>query len=101
MPKRVSLAVNHVPVDLDYFVAGYIERVVGGIIASLHDTGEIEALELIVDSEGRVRISLNNADVSLKEFPVEIIRSTLEGVVAPLKGVERVLNPIEIRIETG
>lgn len=99
MTKRVSLAVNNVPVDIDYFVAGYIDHVVGGIIASLHDTGPIETLEITVAKEGEVKITLNGADVPLGYFPIEIIKSTLEGMVAPLKGVDRVLNPIALKIE--
>ncbi len=99
MTKRVSLAVNNVPIDLDYFVAGYIDHVAGGIIASLHDTGPIETLEITVADEGEVKITLNGADVPLSYFPVEIIKSTLEGMVAPLKGVDQVLNPIALKIE--
>ncbi len=99
MTKRVSLSVNNVPIELDYFVESYIDHVVGGIIASLNDTGKIETLELSVDNEGQVKIALNNADVPLKYFPIEIIKSTLEGMITPLKGVDRVLNPIEIKIE--
>jgi hypothetical protein len=97
--KRVSLFVNNVPIDLDYFVESYIDHVVGGIIASLRDTGQIETLELNVDNEGQVKITLNNAAVPLKYFPVEIIKSTLEGMITPLKGVDRVLSPLEIKIE--
>jgi hypothetical protein len=96
--RRVSLAVNNIPINLDYFVESYIDHVVGGIIASLQDTGEIESLELTVDNDGQVSIMLNNADVSLKYFPMEIIKGTLEGMVATLKGVDRVVNPIEIKI---
>jgi hypothetical protein len=96
--RRVSLAVNNIPINLDYFVERYIDHVVGGVIASLQDTGEIESLELTVDNDGQVSIMLNNADVSLKYFPMEIIKGTLEGMVATLKGVDRVVNPIEIKI---
>jgi hypothetical protein len=45
-----------------------------------------------------VSIMLNNADIPLKYFPMEIIKGTLEGMVTTLKGVDRVVNPIEIKI---
>lgn len=98
MTKSVSLSVNNLPINLDYFVEGYIDHVIGGIMASLKDTSEIKTLELNVANGGQVTINLNGADVPLTYFPMEIIRSTLEGMVATLKGVDRVLGPIQIKI---
>lgn len=98
MTRRVSLSVNNVPINLDYFVENYIDHVVGGIIASLKDTGAIKNLELDIDNTGQVKITLNGADVPLGYFPVEIIRNTLSGLVSTLKGVDKVLSPIEIKI---
>ena len=98
MTRKVSLAVNDVPINLDYFVESYIDHVVGGIIGSLHDTGEIETLDLSIDNDGQVAVYLNNADVPLKYFPVEIIRSTILGMIAPLKGVEGEVNRVELNI---
>jgi hypothetical protein len=97
--KQVSLSVNNIPINLDYFVESYVDHVVGGIIGSLNDTGEIETLELSIDNEGQVKINLNNADVPLKVFPTEIIKRTIEGMILPLKGVDRVTSPVEIKIE--
>ena len=98
MGKKVNLSVNHTPVALDFFVHEYVEKVVGGIVASLKDTGDIDSLELSIDNRGQVAICLNGAEVSLKEFPMQIITSTIEGMVASLKGVEGVINSVEIRI---
>ena len=99
MARKVSLSVNNVPINLDYFVTQYLDSVAGGIISSLHDTGEIEELELTLDNSGNIKISLNNSDIPLKEFPIEIIRSTLLGMVAPLKGVNPEVNTLEISIK--
>lgn len=98
MTRSVSLSVNNVPINLDYFVEGYIDHVIGGIITSLRDTGGINTLELTIDNDGQVKVNLNGTDVPLTYFPVEIIKGTLEGMVATLKGVDRVLSPIEIKI---
>ena len=100
MANKIELSVNNLPIQLDLFVHEYLEKVVGGIIASLHDTGAIENLEMTVDNSGEVAIRLNGADISLKEFPVQIIRSTIEGIVTPLKGVEGVINTVEIKISS-
>jgi hypothetical protein len=97
MAKQVSLSVNDVPINLDYFVWEYIDHVVGGILASLDNTGVIEGLELSIDNEGQVTINLNGSDVPLKYFPNEIIRSTVLGMVSTLKGVGEV-DRLEITI---
>jgi hypothetical protein len=99
MTRQIELSVNNTPVDLDYFVSGYLDHVAGGIVASLHDTGEIKNLKLTIDEKGDVRINLNGVDVPLSYFPVEIIRSTVMGMVAPLKGVEGAVNQLELNIE--
>jgi hypothetical protein len=98
MTRSISLSVDDVPINLDYFVENYIDHVIGGIVASLRDTGEVESLVLAIDNEGQVTMNLNNADVSLKYFPMEIIRSTILGMVSPLKGVEGEVNRLEITI---
>jgi hypothetical protein len=90
MTRQIILSVNDVPIKIDYFVENYIDHVVGGIVASLKDTGKIEDLELSIDNEGQVDINLNGADISLSYFPIEIIRSTILGMVSPLKGVDEV-----------
>jgi formate dehydrogenase assembly factor FdhD len=87
--RKISLSVNDTPVNLDYFVAGYLDHVTGGIINSLHGTVEIKTLKLTIGKEGQVKINLNNADVPLNYFVEEIIRSTFTGMIAPLKGVDK------------
>jgi hypothetical protein len=87
--RQIDLKVNGTPITLDYFVAGYLDHVTGGIIASLKNTGEIKKLRLTIDAKGLVKITLNNADVPINYFVEEIVRSTIKGIIAPLKGVDR------------
>ena len=98
MPRKTSLIVNNIPLELDYFVEGYVYHVVAGILASLKDTETIKNLELDVDGDGLVRITLNGADVPLSYFPVQIIRDTLAGMVSNLKGVTEKMRTLELRI---
>ena len=98
MARQISLSVNDVSIKLDYFVHAYIDHVVGGILASLNDTGEVESLELSINNEGQVTINLNNSDVPLKYFPNEIIKSTILGMVSTLKGVGEV-NRLQLSIK--
>jgi hypothetical protein len=96
--RKISLSVNDTPINLDYFVAGYLDHVTGGIIASLKGTSEIKDLALNIDSEGQVTINLNGSDIPLGYFATEIVKSTMEGMVAPLKGVTGNVNKLELKI---
>lgn len=98
MTKEVTLTVNEVSIKLDYFVESYVDHVINGIIGSLQGTGEIRNLELAVEDGGKVKIHFNGEDVSLKPFPILIIRQTLEGLVKPLKGVDAPLRTLRATI---
>ena len=99
MTRKITLSVNNTPIDLDYFVAGYLDHVTGGIIASLKGASEIKKLELNIDEDGIVTIDLNDADIPLNFFTTEIIRGTITSMVAPLKGVSGAINKLELKIE--
>jgi hypothetical protein len=84
--RQVSLAVNDAPIALDDFVQGYVDHVVGGILASLKGTGTIKRVDLSIEGD-QVSIMLNNAAVPISPFVARIIHNTMEGVVSSLKGV--------------
>jgi len=96
--RKISLSVNDTPIKLDYFVEGYLDHVTGGIVSSLKGTDEIKILELNIDNEGQVIINLNGADIPLGYFATEIVKSTIAGMVAPLKGVAGVIDKLELKI---
>ncbi len=98
MARKTSLSVNNNPIELDYFVEGFVYHIATGILGSLKGTGAIKKLELDVDSDGQVTITLNGADVSLSYFPVQIIRSTLAGMVSNLKGVDKEMSTLSLRV---
>jgi hypothetical protein len=97
--RKISLSVNDMPIKLDYFVAGYLDHVTGGIISSLKGAGEIKNLELSIDNDGQVTINLNSGDIPLGYFATEIIKSTVAGMVTPLKGVVGVIEKLELKID--
>lgn len=96
MTKRISLSVNGSPVELDYFVEGFIDHTAGGIISALEGTGEIKVLDIAIEGD-KVTVNLNNAVVSLKPFAGKIIKSTVEGMVSSLKKVSKI-NRVDINI---
>lgn len=100
MTREISLTVNDTPIKLDYFVAGYLDRVTSGILGSLKGAGEIKKIKLTIDKEGQVKINLNNANIPLNYFVEEIVRSTVKGMIEPLKGVDKdkALTGLELNI---
>ncbi len=84
--KQISLSVNDAPIGLDYFVQGFIDHTVSGMLAALEGTGEIKSLDLTIRGD-EVTINLNDAVVPIKPFVNKIIRSTVVGMVSSLKGV--------------
>jgi hypothetical protein len=86
---QVSLSVNDAPIALNNFVQGYINHVVGGILASLKGTGEIKSVDLTIEGD-QVSIVLNNAAVPLTPFATRIIHNTMTGMISSLKGVHKI-----------
>ena len=97
MSKQVGLWVNDECIPIDYFVSGFIDHTVGGIVASLRGTAEIRTLELSIDGP-QVTINLNNTQVPVNEFANKIIRGTITGMVSTLKGVSKIKS-VKIAIE--
>ncbi len=86
MTRQVTLQVNETPIPLDYFVEGFVDQALSGIVAALRGTGEIVSLDVAIDGEN-VSVTLNGADVLVNLFASKIIRNTLTGLVSSLKGV--------------
>lgn len=90
MTKQVTLSVNDAPIELDYFVQGFIDHTIDGILAALSGTGKIGSLDLSIDDGGQVTIKLNNALVPANPFVSKIIKNTIVGMVSSLKGVSAI-----------
>ena len=87
--KQVRLLVNDVPIELDYFVQGFIDHTIGGMVSALEGVGEIKTLDISIDGD-KVTINLNNAMVPINPFVNKIIRNTIFGMVSSLKGVSEI-----------
>ncbi len=94
--SQVNLTVNDAAIELDYFVQDFIDHVVGGILASLKGTGEVESVDMDI-IEDTVTIILNNTMVPVNPFVSEITRKVITGIVSSLKGVDKT-NRINITI---
>jgi len=81
-------------IPLDYFVEGFVDHTVAGMMAALEGTGEISTLEMTLDGDA-VAVTLNDAPVPVNAFVSKIIGSTVRGMVSVLKGVT---DPTRIKI---
>lgn len=99
MAAKTNLMVNGHQIEMNPFVEVYAYQLSGGIVASLKDTGAIKQLLLEVKDNADVKMTLNGKDVPLNFFATEIIRNTLAGMVANLKGAEGGMKTLEIKIE--
>ena len=95
MTRQVSLWVNDQPIDLDYFVSGFIDHTIVGMMGALKGVSLVDSLSLSVRG-GEVNLEVNNAQVATNEFVSKIIKNTITGMVSTLKGVSKVES---IRIE--
>jgi hypothetical protein len=96
MTRRITLSVNDVPVEIDYFVQGFIDHTVGGMASALERTGEIK--HLVVSWEGKkIAMILNDTVVPINRFANDIIRNTIIGMVSSLKEVNEI-NKLTITI---
>jgi len=96
MTRAISLSVNNMPIELDYFVQGFIDHTVSGMISALEGVGEIKILDISVEGD-KVTINLNDAMVPVNPFVNKIIRNTIVGMVSSLKGVSA-MNRMNISI---
>ena len=87
--KQVNLYVNDVPIEIDYFVQGFIDHVISGILTALRGTCRVKNLDFSLEGN-TVNIDLNGSIVPLNAFANKIIRNTVVGMITSLKGVSEV-----------
>jgi sulfur carrier protein ThiS len=89
MTVKLNLAVNDTIIHTDYFVEGFIDHVLSGIIEALEGTSKIKDLDLSID-ERQIVINLNGDKVPLNAFTAKIIKNTIIGMVSSLKEVNNI-----------
>jgi len=97
LTEKTTLQVNGTPIVLDHFVLAFIEHTVIGMLGSLKDTGQVSAFTLSIEGD-KVKIVLNGKAVKTNEFSSKIIKSTVFGMVSPLKGVVVPITTLKIDI---
>lgn len=98
MTADTELMVNGEPIELEEFVASFLEQTVAGMAASLKDTSGWRRLSLEIRGED-VALSLDGNRVPTNEFVNLIFKSTIAGMVSPLKGVEGTVETLVFSME--
>jgi len=96
MTRQISLLVNNQAIELDYFVQGFIDHTVEGILAGLKGIDEIKTVDISVEGD-KVTISLNDSVIPTNPFVSKIVKNTIVGMVSSLKGVDEV-NRVKLTI---
>ena len=89
MTVKLELKVNDAPITTDYFVAGFMDHTVSGMIEALENTGKITDLNLTIDGD-KVTVVLNGAVVPTNAFVNKIFKATIAGMISTLKGVNEI-----------
>jgi hypothetical protein len=86
MTREVNLLVNEQIVELGYFVQGFVDHTVGGMLKSLEGVGTVERAEINVERDN-VSVTVNSNEIPVNPFVSRIIRNTVIGMVSSLKNV--------------
>ena len=100
MTREIKLTVNDKPIQIDYFVAGFIDHTVTGMLAGLEGTaeGKIKSAEINIDGAA-VAVNVDNSPLPINAFVIKIIGSTLKGLLSTLKGVDSQINTVALQIK--
>lgn len=97
MTRRISLSVNDVAIETDYFVQGFIDHTVYGMVSSLEGVGDVSEIRIVIKGID-ANIWINGDLVPVNDFVSAMVSSTVRGMVLPLKGVEDT-EKIQVAIE--
>ncbi|MFC1956994.1 hypothetical protein ACFLVY_01680 [Chloroflexota bacterium] len=86
MTREVNLLVNEQTIELDYFVQGFIDHTIAGMLESLEGVGTVDTADINIRGDN-VNVTVNNNEVPLNPFVTRIIRNTVIGMLSSLKGV--------------
>lgn len=99
MTRKIGLRVNDSPIEMDYFVQGFIDHTVYGMVSSLEGVSDIQDIEIKINGKDAA-VSVNNKPLPLNDFASAIVSSTVRGMVSSLKGTDKP-EIIQVGIQRG
>lgn len=87
--RAVSLSVNGGPIEVDYFVQGFLDHVTSGMMEMLEGAGPIKTLDLSLDGD-KLKVIHNGKTIPTNPFVTRIITNTVRGMASSLKGVSEI-----------
>ena len=86
MTREISLMVNDQPIELDYFVQGFIDHTICGVLAGLKGADGMKTMSISIEGDN-VAININDTPLPTNPFVSKIVKNTIVGMVSSLKGV--------------
>ena len=86
---KAEVLVNKSPIELNRFVESYFAFISIGIVKTLKGVDYIKKVE-INQEKGDVTVKVNGEEIPITEFPNDIIKNTIKGMLVPLKGFDKV-----------
>ena len=83
---KAKLRVNKISIDMKPYVEELVARTVIGMVTPLRGAEYMKSLEVYLE-KGSVKITVNGNELTLTEFPNDIIANTLTALVSSLKDV--------------
>ena len=91
MTRQISLSVNDSPIEMDYFVQGFIDHTVYGMASGLEGVSDIRDIEIEINGNDTA-ITVNGDSVPLNDFVATIVGNTVRGMVS---------SPVKVRTRGG
>ena len=98
MTRRIGLSVNDETIEMDYFVQGFLDHTVVGMVSSLEGVGDIDEAAISVEGENTA-VWVNGKPLTLNDFAATIVATTVRGMVSALKGVEGAEEKIRVAVQ--
>lgn len=82
---QATLAVNNSELELIPFISDFVARVTVGIVLSLKGVDDVERANIELKGD-QVKVWVNGRHISTNAFASKIIKATITGMTAVLKG---------------
>jgi len=93
---KANLRVNKISIEMKAYVEELVARTVIGLVTPLRGAENMKSLEVCLE-KGTVKITVDGNELTITEFPNDIIANTITALVSSLKDVGDV-DTVEINV---
>ena len=93
---KANLRVNKISIEMKAYVEELVARTVIGMVTPLRGAENMKNLKVYLE-KGNVKITVDGNELTITEFPNDIIANTITALVSSLKDVGDV-DTVEIKV---